>query len=81
MSRGVKRRSALAGIISFHTSSGPLRYLGLPLDTGYHKAKSYAPLVDRCRDRISRWVSHLLSTARLIELVRSVIHYCLVYWW
>ena len=80
LSRGVRGHASLSDILGISTSSGSLRYMGFPLDTAYPKAKAYAPLIDRCRERISGWASRLLSTAGRIELVQSVVHSFLIYW-
>ena len=58
----------------------PTRYLGVPLIVNYLKAKNYAILIDKCRDRIEGWMSSTLSFSGMVELIKTVMISSVQYW-
>ncbi|XP_042497584.1 uncharacterized protein LOC122076339 [Macadamia integrifolia] len=64
----------------------PTKYLGVEIFKGRVKNSHLLPLLDKIKGRLAGWKGKILSMARRIELVKSVIsgipiHNFSVYWW
>ena len=64
----------------FSTGSLPVRYLGLPLLTKRMTVNDYMPLVEKIRKKMSSWIGRLLSHARRLQLIKSVITSLANFW-
>jgi len=58
----------------------PMKYIGIPLSINYLKARQYAGLIDRCREKVDGWMAKTLSYSGRIELIKSVIIGTIQYW-
>ncbi|GLT31660.1 hypothetical protein SLA2020_063810 [Shorea laevis] len=58
----------------------PVTYLGLPLVTTKLSPVTCQPVVEKVQQRIWYWATKLLSYARRIQLVNSVLFHLQVYW-
>ena len=60
-SKGCQNKQALKEAIGVEEGKMLRRYLGIPLAVNYLKAKNNSVLIDKCRNKIERWMSSTLS--------------------
>ncbi|XP_020271020.1 uncharacterized protein LOC109846208 [Asparagus officinalis] len=80
-SRGCSNKTKLCSIVEMSRGSLPVKYLGLPLSINYPKAKNFFPLIDKIRYTIEGWITHSLSFAGRLELIKSVLFSTTAYWY
>lgn len=66
--------------LGFSLGSLPVRYLGLPLMHRKLRICDYRPLIDQLKARFTSWTSRALSYAGRRELLASVIHGTINFW-
>ncbi|VFQ64935.1 unnamed protein product [Cuscuta campestris] len=59
--------------VSFPEGKLPVRYLGLPLTSERASERDFAPLIAKVDENIRKWNTKSLSSAGILELIRSVI--------
>jgi hypothetical protein len=73
------RLTQIAQFIGFSIGSLPFNYLGVPISKGRPKVAYLQPVADKIKAKLAAWKASLLSIARRIQLVRSVVQSMLVY--
>lgn len=58
----------------------PLKYLGLPLEANPGRKQTWQPIVDRFKKKLSRWKRIMLSYARKVTLIKSVLSSLPIYY-
>ena len=80
MSPCIEDKNVTAHTLGVSERNLSVTYLGLPLiSTGIHKTHCQ-PILQKIKNRISSWKNRLLSKARRLELVRSVLYSYSIYW-
>ena len=64
----------------FKLGSLPVRYLGVPLVTRRLLVRDCEPLVEKITARIMCWSANLLSYARRLQLIKSVLFSLQNFW-
>ncbi|XP_020243287.1 uncharacterized protein LOC109821515 [Asparagus officinalis] len=80
-SKGCNYKGVLSSIVGISIGKLPMKYLGLPLSAKYPKTKDFLPLIDKVRNKIEGWISHSLSFAGRLELIKSVLFSTSAYWY
>ncbi|XP_020266328.1 uncharacterized protein LOC109841800 [Asparagus officinalis] len=80
-SKGCNYIGVLSSIVGISIGNLPMKYLGLPLSAKYPKAKDFLPLIDKIRYKIEGWMTHSLSFAGRLELVKAVLFSTSAYWY
>ncbi|XP_020258784.1 uncharacterized protein LOC109835211 [Asparagus officinalis] len=80
-SKGCNCKGVLSSIVGISIGTLPMKYLGLPLSAKYPKTKDFLPLIDKVRHKIEGWMSHSLSFAGRLELIKSVLFSTSAYWY
>lgn len=66
--------------LGFSLGSLPIRYLGLPLMHRKLQICDYRPLIDQLKAKFTSWTARALSFAGRRELLSSVIHGTITFW-
>ena len=74
LSKGCNNAAELSSILDITVGILPVRYLGLPLSIQHSKAKHYVPLIDKLRSKVDGWMSHCLSFAGRLELMKTILY-------
>ncbi|XP_074301494.1 uncharacterized protein LOC141632888 [Silene latifolia] len=76
--------TAVKALILQHTGffegSFPFRYLGIPLKSSKNSAEVYGTLITKIQNALLHWSNNLLSYARRIQILNSVI-FCIANFW
>jgi len=75
----VSRRNMLAHLLGFSVGTLPFQYLGCPIFQGKPKCIHFQPIVDRIKVKLATWKGVLLSIISRVQLVKSIVHGMLVY--
>ncbi|CAK8543759.1 unnamed protein product [Lathyrus sativus] len=75
-----EKRRMMKELSGFQEGTLPFKYLGIPLSGKKLNINHFMPLVDRIVARIHHWSSKLLSYARRIQLVKSIVAAMVQYW-
>ena len=76
----VTRRNMLAHLSSFSVGTLPFQYLGFPIFQGKPKCIHFQPIADRIKVKLAIWKGVLLSIMGRVQLVKSIVHGMLVYY-
>lgn len=66
-------RTRLSDIMGFQQGTLPFRYLGILLAMEKLRANNYGALIDTFICKLTSWPKHILSYARKLELVKTVL--------
>lgn len=69
----VERHKALAALIGFAMVMPPFVYLGSPILVGRPKSCYFLFIADKIKMILANWKAFLLSMARRLQLIKSVI--------
>ena len=58
----------------------PIMYLGIPLDANARKETTWKPILEKIEKRLAGWKTNLLSRARRLVLIKSVLNSLLMYY-
>lgn len=75
---GIKQE--ILNMSDMNEGSLPFKYLGVPLSSQKLSVMQCQPLVNRIMQRITCWASRLLSYARRVQLIKSVVFGIQTYW-
>lgn len=67
------RLNILSEMSDFKIGSAPVVYLGVPIFRGKPKAVFLRPIADKVINKLLAWKGSLLSFARRVKLVKSII--------
>ncbi|GKE19442.1 hypothetical protein Tco_1427019 [Tanacetum coccineum] len=67
-------------VMAFTKGSLPIRYLGVPLISFILYKKFCDPLIDKVKQRLINWKNKVLSFARRLQLIQSVLSSIQVLW-
>lgn len=73
-------RQAIAASFPISLASLPICYLGLPLLTKRMTQSDYFPLLEKIRQKISKWPVRFLSFAGRLQLISSVLSGIIKFW-
>jgi len=73
------RLNQIVSILNFNIGSMPFNYLGVPIFRGKPKSCHLQPIADMIKLKLSNWKASLLSMARRVQLVQSLIQSILIY--
>jgi hypothetical protein len=65
--------ASMASAIRCQVGSSPFSYLGLPVGSNMNRIASWAPVVERLKNRLSRWKALSLSLGGRLTLVKAVL--------
>lgn len=73
-SMSAKRVNDISNTLGFSVGVLPFKYLGVPIFRGNPRALHLQPIVDKIKGKPSAWKGSILSTARRVRLVNSIIN-------
>lgn len=53
----------------------PVKYLGLPLGANPRKRRTWQPVIDKCKQKLTSWKRRFLSSAGRLTLIKYVLSY------
>ena len=75
MGVGVEEAEVTSFAERVHYKAGrfPFTYLGLPIGASMNKCDSWAPLIEKCRSKLSSWKASILSFGGRLVLAKAVL--------
>ncbi|XP_074291247.1 uncharacterized protein LOC141618022 [Silene latifolia] len=73
-------KALILSVTGYTEGSFPVKYLGIPLFSSRLTQPMFAPLLEKIRQHVSHWATHLLSYAGKIQLINSVIFGLSIFW-
>ena len=73
------RVQMVGGLLGFSAGTIPFSYLGCPIFKGKPKVAYFLSITDRIKAKLATWKGTILSIMGRIRLMKSIIHWMLVY--
>jgi len=79
-SMSVSRAHMIANMLGFNVGAVPFLYLGCPIFQGKAKVIHFRTITGKIKNKLSTWKGTVLSIMGRVQLVKSIIHGMLVYY-
>ncbi|XP_016168966.1 uncharacterized protein LOC107611571 [Arachis ipaensis] len=70
----------VCGMLGCKQAALPIRYLGIPLGANPRLVKTWKPIIDKVKEKLSLWKAKVLNKAGKLVLIKSVLNSLPVYY-